>query len=175
MPSFRQNRHQLQQEQRMTRILQNHLQDEGTHDTTIGFAQKMASMAGSGLKKVGSVAASTFSQLASSSSQEPTNTSLLFDEIARTRKTDYLIMNTPRLTVGDKLPHAPKEKKSRGYCDGNVFNKILTSPVAELPKDLSGKGIHAPPAALQRSRFTFWDDHRIFAAQVCFNCCLCIC
>ena len=83
----------LQQEQRMTRILQNHLQDEATHDTTIGFAHKLASLAGSGLKKVGSVASSTFSQLSSSSSQEPTNTLLLGDGRG---KQDYYVMNSPR-------------------------------------------------------------------------------
>ena len=46
-----QQQNRQQQEQNISKILQNHLQHEATPDTTINFAHKLASMAGSGLKK----------------------------------------------------------------------------------------------------------------------------
>ena len=46
-----QQQNRKQQEQNISNILQNHLQHEATPDTTINFAHKLASMAGSGLKK----------------------------------------------------------------------------------------------------------------------------
>ncbi len=48
-----QQQNRQQQEQNISRILQNHLQHEATPDTTINFAHKMASMASSGIKKIG--------------------------------------------------------------------------------------------------------------------------
>ena len=64
-----------QQEQRITKILENHLQHEATPDTTTNFAHRMAMMASSGIsgiKKLG--------QQLSSSSEEPvaSSSSLLF-------------------------------------------------------------------------------------------------
>ena len=46
-----QQQNRQQQEQNISRILQNHLQHEATPETTTNFAHKMASLASSGIKK----------------------------------------------------------------------------------------------------------------------------
>ena len=86
-----------QQEQRITRILENHLQNEATPDTTINFAHRMAMMASSGIKKLGQ-------QLSSSSSEEPvgivqTPPSLLFGDPRG--KQDWYTMAPMPLKQGD--------------------------------------------------------------------------
>ncbi len=75
-----QQQNRQQQEQNISRILQNHLQHEATPETTTNFAHKMASLASSGIKKIGSMASGAMEQLSSSSSQEPINTSLLLGD-----------------------------------------------------------------------------------------------
>ena len=98
-----------QQEQHVNRILQNHLQHEATPDTTTNFAHKIAS---AGLKKLGNIASSTISQLSSSSSQAPIDTSLLYGDPRG--KQDWYTMNSPQLNLGGKLPHQQKKTPSYG-------------------------------------------------------------
>jgi hypothetical protein len=83
-----------QQEQRKTRILENHLQNEATPDTTINFAHRIAMMASSGIKKVGQV-------LSPSSSEEPvaSSSSLLFGDPRG--KQDWYTMAPMPLKQGD--------------------------------------------------------------------------
>ena len=83
-----------QQEQRITRILENHLQNEATPDTTINFAHRMAMMASSGIKKLGQ-------QLSSPSSEEPvaSSSSLLLGDPRG--KQDWYTMDAMPLKQGD--------------------------------------------------------------------------
>ncbi len=85
-----------QQEQRITKILENHLQHEATPDTTTNFAHRMAMMASSGIsgiKKLG--------QQLSSSSEEPvaSSSSLLFGDPRG--KQDWYTMDAMPLKQGD--------------------------------------------------------------------------
>ena len=85
-----------QQEQRIAKILKNHLQHEATPDTTTNFAHRMAMMASSGIsgiKKLG--------QQLSSSSEEPvaSSSSLLFGDPRG--KQDWYTMAPMPLKQGD--------------------------------------------------------------------------
>ena len=101
-----QQQNTIQKAENISRILQNHLQTEATPDTTINFAHKIATMTGSGLKKLGSISRAGIEQLSalssssSSSSQEPINTSLLLGD--GKGKKDWYTMNPPKMTLGDK-------------------------------------------------------------------------
>ena len=98
-----QQQNRQQQEQQISRILQNHLQHEATPDTTINCAHKMASMASSGIKTIGSIASQGIEHLSSSSpSQEP---SLLLGDPKG--KQDWYTMNPPQLNLGDKPKLVP--------------------------------------------------------------------
>ena len=103
-----QQQNRQQQEQNISRILQNHLQHEATPDTTTNFAHKMASSASSGIKKAGSMARGAIQQLSSSSSQEPINTSLLLGD--GMGKQDWYSINPPQLNLGEKPKFVPQPK-----------------------------------------------------------------
>ena len=101
-----QQQNKQQQEQRVARMLQNHLQHEATPDTTIDFAHKIASMASSSVQTLGQ----GLHYLSSSTkpNAKAHDTSLLLGD--GRGKQDYYVINTPQLTVGDKLPHKKKEQ-----------------------------------------------------------------
>ena len=100
-----QQQNKQHQEQMMNRILQNHLKDEATPGTT-DFAHKIASVASSSIQSIGQ----GLRHLSSSTKQNAKahDTSLLLGD--GRGKQDYYVINTPQLTVGDKLPHKKKEQ-----------------------------------------------------------------
>jgi len=100
-----QQQNKQQQGQHINRILQNHLQHEATPGTT-DFAHKIASVASSSIQSIGQ----GLRHLSSSTkpNAKAHDTSLLLGD-GRGRQ-DYYVINTPQLTVGDKLPHKKKEQ-----------------------------------------------------------------
>ena len=100
-----QQQNKQHQEQNINRILQNHLQHEATPGT-IDFAHKIASVASSSIQSIGQ----GLRHLSSSTKQNAKahDTSLLLGD--GRGKQDYYVINTPQLTVGDKLPHKKKEQ-----------------------------------------------------------------
>ena len=100
-----QQQNKQHQEQNINRILHNHLQHEATPGTT-DFAHKIASVASSSIQSIGQ----GLRHLSSSTKQNAKahDTSLLLGD--GRGKQDYYGINTPQLTVGDKLPHKKKEQ-----------------------------------------------------------------
>ena len=100
-----QQQNKQHQEQNINRILHNHLQHEATPGTT-DFAHKIASVASSSIQSIGQ----GLRHLSSSTKQNAKahDTSLLLGD--GRGKQDYYVINTPQLTVGDKLPHKKKEQ-----------------------------------------------------------------
>lgn len=124
-----------QQKQNITHILQKHLQHEATPDTTINFAHKMASIASSGIKKLGSIASS---QLASSSSQEPA-TSLLLGDPRGKQDWSTPFSNAPTLNLGDKpklvpIIYNPKPSPKQTSMAMEIDNAVETSKPKPKPK-----------------------------------------
>ena len=107
-----QQQNKQHQGQHINRILQNHLKDEATPGTT-DFAHKIASVASSSIQSIGQ----GLRHLSSSTKQNAKahDTSLLLGD--GRGKQDYYVINTPQLTVGDKLPH---KKKSNMRCAPNL-------------------------------------------------------
>ena len=100
-----QQQNKQHQEQNINRILHNHLQHEATPGTT-DFAHKIASVASSSIQSIGQ----GLRHLSSSTkpNAKAHDTSLLLGD--GRGKQDYYVINTPQLTVGDKLPHKKKEQ-----------------------------------------------------------------
>ena len=100
-----QQQNKQHQEQNINRILHNHLQHEATPGTT-DFAHKIASVASSSIQSIGQ----GLRHLSSSTkpNAKAHDTSLLLGD--GRGKQDYYVINTPQLTVGDKLPHKRKEQ-----------------------------------------------------------------
>ena len=127
-----QQQNKQHQEQNINRIIQNHLKDEATPGTT-DFAHKIASsaasMASSSIQSIGQ----GLRHLSSSTkpNAKAHDTSLLLGD--GRGKQDYYVINTPQLTVGDKLPHKKKEQsKSKAMEIDDAVDK--SKPKAKSQK-----------------------------------------
>ncbi len=96
-----------QQKQNITHILQKHLQHEATPDTTINFAHKIASIASSGIKKLGSIAYAQGGQSSASSSSSQPATSLLLGDPRGKQDWSTPFSNAPTLNLGGKPKLVP--------------------------------------------------------------------
>ena len=123
-----QQQNKQHQEQNINRILHNHLQHEATPGTT-DFAHKIASVASSSIQSIGQ----GLRHLSSSTkpNAKAHDTSLLLGD--GRGKQDYYVINTPQLTVGDKLPHKKKEQsKSKAMEIDDAVDK--SKPKAKSQK-----------------------------------------
>ena len=147
------------------------MQHEGTPETTITFAKKVASAASSGFKKVGSIASQGAKQLASSSSSssaQPRDTSLLLGD--GTSKKDFYTPNTePRdtsLLLGDgtkKEYFSTVNTKPRAMAKPSKkltkAGKTLDEEYDDLMADVKSKPKQAPKASqipnpVSKTKFT---------------------
>jgi hypothetical protein len=158
-----QQQNRQQQEQQISRILQNHLQHESTPDNTINFAHRIASMASSGVRKIGSIASASragLEQLSSSSSSpaewqgQPVKTpsSLVFGDPRG--KQDWYTVSPPQLNLGEKPPFIPQSKRPSGSPTTKAMeidNAVEQSKPKTKPKPSAKPSASAPPATVKKT------------------------